>query len=105
MHAVIKTGGNQYRIEPGDEIQIEKLNGVESGNEVEFNRVLAAGDGGEIDLGRPFLEGVTVVGEVLEQGRGPKQIVFKKKPKEGYRRKYGHRQPYTKVRITGIDEG
>lgn len=105
MHAVVKTGGNQYRIEPGDEIEIEKLKEVESGNEVAFDRVLAAGDGGDIEIGRPFLDDVTVLGEVLEQGRGPKQIVFKKKPKEGYRRKYGHRQPYTKVRITAIEEG
>lgn len=105
MHAVIETGGNQYRIEPGDEIEVEKLAEVEAGNTIAFQKVLAAGDGAEIELGHPYLEGVSVVAEVLEQGRGPKKIVFKKKPKQGYRRKHGHRQPYTKVRISEIREG
>ena len=105
MHAVIETGGKQYRLEPGDEIDIEKLGEVEAGDDVTFEKVLAAGDGEDLELGQPYLDGVEVVGEVLEHGRGPKQIVFKKKPKKGYRRKYGHRQPYTKVRIDEIREG
>ena len=105
MHAVIQTGGKQYRIEPGDEISVEKLKGVDAGNQIAFQKVLAAGDGDDIEIGRPHLEDVMVVGEVLEHGRGPKKIVFKKKAKKGYRRKRGHRQPYTKVRITEIREG
>lgn len=104
MHAVIKTGGKQYRIEPGDELDVEKLGDVESGSEVTFEKVLAAGDGEDLEIGRPYLEDVSVTGEVLEHGRGPKKIVFKKKRKQGYRRKYGHRQPYTKVRIDEIQE-
>ena len=105
MHAVIETGGKQYRLEPGDEIDIEKLGEVEAGDDVTFEKVLAAGDGEDLEVGQPHLDGVEVVGEVLEQGRGPKKIVFKKKPKKGYRRKHGHRQPYTKVRIDEIRQG
>ncbi|MFB6265228.1 MAG: 50S ribosomal protein L21 [Bradymonadaceae bacterium] len=104
MHAVIETGGNQYRISPGDEIEVEKLKGVEAGKRIAFKKVLAAGDGEDVELGRPHLEDVDVVAEVLEHGKGPKKIVFRKKPKTGYKRKQGHRQPYTRVRIEDIRE-
>lgn len=105
MHAVIETGGKQYRIEPGDEINVEKLAEAEAGNQIAFQKVLAAGDGEDLEIGRPHLEDVQVVADVVEHGRGPKKVVFKKKAKEGYRRKHGHRQPYTKVRITEIRQG
>lgn len=102
MHAVIETGGKQYRIEPGDEFDVEKLPDVEAGHEVTFEKVLATGEGEDLEIGRPYLEDASVVGEIVEHGRGPKKIVFKKKAKQGYRRKHGHRQPYTKVRIDEI---
>lgn len=102
MHAVIETGGNQYRISQGDEIQVEKLKGVDAGTRIAFKKVLAAGDGEAIELGQPHLDEVDVVAEVLEHGKGPKKIVFRKKPKTGYTRKQGHRQPFTRVRITDI---
>lgn len=102
MHAVIETGGNQYRIEPGDDISVEKLSDVETGDAIAFDKVLAAGEGEDLQIGRPHLEDVEVVGQVIEQGLGPKKIVFKKKAKKGYRRKHGHRQPFTKVRITEV---
>lgn len=102
MHAVIKTGGKQYRIEPGDEIDVEKIKGVEADQRIAFQKVLAAGEGEAIEVGRPYLEDVRVVARVLEHGRGPKKVVFKKKTKEGYQRKKGHRQPYTRVEITDV---
>ncbi|MFB6352226.1 MAG: 50S ribosomal protein L21, partial [Bradymonadaceae bacterium] len=74
MHAIIKTGGKQYRLEPGDEVDIEKLGDVDAGGEVTFEKVLAAGDGDDLDIGRPYLDDVDVVGEVLEHGRGPKKL-------------------------------
>ena len=104
MNAVIKTGGKQYRVEPGDEFNVEKLD-VEAGEEVTFDDVLAVGSGEDLVIGRPLVDGATVTAQIVENGRGPKKIVFKKKPKQGYRRKHGHRQPYTKVRIDEIREG
>lgn len=104
MHAVIKTGGKQYRIEPGDEIDVEKIKGVDAGKRIAFQKVLATGDGEDIEVGRPFLEDARVVARVVEHGKGPKKIVFKKKTKQGYRRKKGHRQPYTRVEIQEIQE-
>lgn len=102
MSAVIKTGGKQYRVEEGDEIKIEKLD-KEQGETVEFDRVLLM-DNDDTKIGHPFVEDVTVKGEVLEQGKGEKVIVFKYKPKERYKKKKGHRQPYTKVKIEEIGE-
>jgi large subunit ribosomal protein L21 len=102
MHAVIKTGGKQYRIETGDTIDVEKLSDVEAGDTVEFD-VLSVGDGEDISVGHPLLEDATVSGEVVEHGRGDKKIVFKKKRRKKYRRKHGHRQPYTRVRIEEVE--
>jgi large subunit ribosomal protein L21 len=104
MHAVIKTGGKQYRVEPGDEFNVEKLGEYESGDTVEIDDVLACGDGEDMAVGRPMLEDVAVEAEVVEHGLGEKKIVFKKKRKEGYRKKQGHRQPYTRIRITDISQ-
>lgn len=103
MYAIIKTGGKQYRVSEGDIIEVEKLPG-ETGHEVVFEQVLVLKDGENgIRTGQPFVEGCTVEGKVLRQGRARKIIVFKYKPKKNYRRKRGHRQPYTRVRIEKIN--
>lgn len=100
MYAVIKTGGKQYRVAEGDEIFVEKLTG-EAGEVVEFNDVLAiSGDKGLV-LGDK-LDNAVVKGEIVKQGKGKKIVVFKYKAKKNYRKKQGHRQPYTRVRISAI---
>ena len=103
MHAVIKTGGKQYRVQEGDVIKIEKLAGVEAGGEVVFENVLAVGAGEDIKIGAPLVEGATVKASVLEQGRSRKIVVFKKKRRKDYRRKRGHRQYFTRVRIESVE--
>jgi large subunit ribosomal protein L21 len=102
MLAVIKTGGKQYIVSPGDKIQIEKLD-LEEGKEVVFEEVLLLEKNKKIQIGNPTLKGVKVVGKVVKQGKGPKLIVFKYKPKKRYRRKKGHRQPFTEVEILKIE--
>jgi len=99
--AIIKTGGKQYRVSEGDEVKVEKLD-YEEGETVEFDRVLLVDDEDDTEIGKPFVEDATVKGEVLEQGKGEKVIVFKYKSKERYKNKKGHRQPYTKVKIGEI---
>ena len=101
MYAVIKTGGKQYRVAPEDVIEIEKLPAV-VGDRVTFDEVLIVGGEGEPEIGTPVIKGASVAGEVVEQGRAKKIIVFKKKRRKNYRRKQGHRQQLTTVRITGI---
>lgn len=101
MYAVIKTGGKQYRVQEGDVITIEKLN-ANVGDKVEFDEVLVLGEGADIKVGTPFLDGVKVFGTVTENGKGKKIIIFKYKSKKDYRKKQGHRQPYTMVEITGL---
>ena len=101
MFAVIKTGGKQYRVAGGQEIVIEKLDG-EPGDTLVFGDVLMIGDGDKIDIGKPMISGAQVVGEVVEQRRGAKVITFKKKPRNTYRRKLGHRQHETVIKITDI---
>lgn len=103
MHAVIKTGGKQYRVQEGDVIKIEKLAGVEAGGEVIFEHVLAVGAGEDIKIGAPLVEGATVKASVIEQGRSRKIVVFKKKRRKDYRRKRGHRQYFTRVRIESVE--
>ena len=100
MYAVIETGGKQYKVENGDVIYVEKLN-AEDGAEVVFDKVVAINDGA-LKVGAPYVEGVTVKGEVLKNGKGKKITVFTYKPKKGCARKKGHRQPYTKVEIKAI---
>ena len=100
MYAIIVTGGKQYKVEIGSEIMVEKLDG-EVGDKVNFD-VLMIADGNDIEIGKPVLSGVSAKGEVLEHGKGKKVIVFKYKPKKDYRKKQGHRQPYTKVKILSI---
>lgn len=100
MYAVIETGGKQYRVKEGDVIVVEKL-GVEAGEKVEFDKVLVMGEGADIQVGTPYV-GSKVYGTVVENGKGKKVVIFKYKAKKDYRKKQGHRQPYTMVEITGI---
>ncbi|MBQ4428170.1 MAG: 50S ribosomal protein L21 [Clostridia bacterium] len=100
MYAIIVTGGKQYKVEVGSEIMVEKLDN-EVGDKVSFD-ILMIADGSDIEIGKPVLSGVSAKGEVLEHGKGKKVIVFKYKPKKDYRKKQGHRQPYTKVKILSI---
>jgi large subunit ribosomal protein L21 len=101
MFAVIKTGGKQYRVSPDQEIVIEKLDG-EAGDTLVFGEVLMIGDGDNTNVGAPLISGAQVVGEVVDQRRGAKVITFKKKPRNTYRRKLGHRQHQTVIKITEI---
>ena len=104
MLAVIKTGGKQYVVSPGDKIQIEKIDQKE-GSEVVFQEVLLCdktGDGSDVQIGAPTIKGATVTGKILKQGKGEKVIIFKYKPKKRYKRKVGHRQTFTEVEITSI---
>lgn len=100
MYAVIETGGKQYRVQEGDIITIEKLNAA-VGDVVTFDKVLVLGEGKDIKVGAPYV-GTAVTGTVVENGKGQKVIIFKYKAKKDYRKKQGHRQPYTLVEITSI---
>jgi large subunit ribosomal protein L21 len=100
VYAIIQTGGKQYKVEVGDQISVEKLES-DVNAEVEFETLLVADDSG-VKVGKPILEGVAVRGKVLEHGKGKKVVVFKYKPKKDFRKKRGHRQPYTKVEILSI---
>ena len=99
--AVIETGGKQYRVAEDDVIFIEKLES-EVDDSVTFDKVLAVMDDDSSTFGTPYLKGASVTAKVLKNGRSKKIIVYKMKPKKNYRRKQGHRQPYTKVQITKI---
>lgn len=101
-HAIIETGGKQYRVAEGDVIFIEKLD-VEAGQAVKFDRVLAIIDDEGSVFGKPMVEGATVSANVVKNGKSKKIRVYKMKPKKGYRRTQGHRQPYTKVQIESIN--
>lgn len=101
-HAIIVTGGKQYRVAEGDVIFVEKLD-VEAGETVKFDRVLAVIDEDQAVFGTPVVENAVVSGNVVKNGKSKKIRVYKMKPKKGYRRTQGHRQPYTKVEITKIE--
>lgn len=101
MYAIIKTGGKQYCVEEGKVIAIEKLD-VEAGAEVAFDEVLLV-SGDSVKIGQPTVAGAKVTGKVLEQGKGAKIRIFKYKAKSNYRRRQGHRQPFTKVQIEKIE--
>ena len=101
MYAVIKTGGKQYRVDPGKEVRVEKLDG-EPGDPVTFDQVLMASDGENIRVGKPFLEDTKVVGRITQQGKDKKILVFKYKRRKGYRKKMGHRQQFTQIKIDEI---
>ena len=100
MYAVIETGGKQYRVQEGDVINVEKLN-VEAGDVVTFDKVLLVSDGTEVKVGTPYVD-QAVTGTVVENGKGKKVIIFKYKAKKDYRKKQGHRQPYTQVKIESL---
>ncbi|MEZ5803200.1 MAG: 50S ribosomal protein L21 [Rhizobiaceae bacterium] len=104
MFAVIKTGGKQYRVAANDVLKVERVAG-EVGEIVQFGQVLAFGEGDSATLGAPFVDGASVAAEVVEQGRGEKVIAFKKRRRQNSRRKRGHRQLLTTVRITEILTG
>ncbi|HHZ12420.1 MAG: 50S ribosomal protein L21 [Caldicoprobacterales bacterium] len=101
MYAIIKTGGKQYLVHEGDVIRVEKLD-VEEGSEVTFDEVLAINDDESLRVGTPILEGSKVEARVIKHGKGKKITVFKYKPKKNYRKKQGHRQPFTQVQISKI---
>ena len=102
MYAVIKTGGKQYRVSEGDVIFVEKLAG-EVDDALVFTDVLTVVQDGDVKIGAPFIEGAKVTGKVLKQDKNKKIIIYKYKSKANYRRKTGHRQPYTKVSIEKIE--
>ena len=104
MYAVIETGGKQYRVKEGDRVRIEKL-GAEAGAAVEFDQVLMVGEGDKVKVGTPYVKGGKVTAEVDHNGRGPKISIIKLKRRKHHRKRQGHRQDYTEVRITGIKGG
>jgi large subunit ribosomal protein L21 len=104
MFAVIKTGGKQYTVSPEDVIKVEKLEG-EAGDTVVFDSVLLVGGEGDAQVGAPLVEGATVAAEIVDQGRGRKIIIFKKRRRQNSRRRNGHRQHFTSVKITEILTG
>ncbi|MCD6055111.1 MAG: rplU [Gammaproteobacteria bacterium] len=101
MYAVIATGGKQYKVSEGQVLHIEKLNN-EIGATVDFDAVLLIGDGDKLTIGKPYIKGSTVSAEVLEQGRGEKIHIIKMRRRKHSRKKIGHRQSYTAVKITSI---
>ena len=101
MYAIIESCGKQYKVTEGDVIFFEKLD-AEEGKAINFENVILVSDGEKIEIGNPYVKGVKVEGKVIAHGKGKKIIVFKYKPKKNYRKKQGHRQPYTKVEITSI---
>ncbi len=101
MYAVVKTGGKQYRVQEGDVLRVEKLAG-DVGSEIAFDDVLLFSDGENLQVGTPNLDNIAVTGRIVEQGKAPKIIVFKYKRRKRFRRKQGHRQPYTAVKIDSI---
>jgi large subunit ribosomal protein L21 len=102
MLAVIRTGGKQYLVKPGDKIKIEKIEEKE-GEEIVFKEVLLVEKNKKLEIGTPLVKGAKVVGKVLKQGKGDKVIVFKYKPKTRYKKKTGHRQLFSEIKITSIE--
>lgn len=102
MYAIIETGGKQYKVSEGDFVFVEKLN-VEAGENVTIDKVLVVADGENVKVGAPYVEGATVTADVVKNGKDKKIIVYKYKPKKGYHKKQGHRQPYTKLEIKKIN--
>lgn len=102
MYAVVATGGKQYKVIEGDILRVEKIAG-EVGDQVSFDQVLMVGEGEDVRIGRPVVDGALVKGKIVEQGKNKKIIVFKFKRRKRYRRKQGHRQPFTAIRIDAIE--
>ncbi len=101
MYAVIETGGKQYKVSEGDTLSVERLPASE-GDKVVLDKVLLYSDGKEIKVGAPYVEGARVEADVVENGKGDKVVIFKFKAKKDYRKKQGHRQPYTLLKIASI---
>jgi len=101
MYAIFASGGKQHRVEVGSIIDVEKLESA-PGSPVDFTDILLVGDDGATQVGSPYVDGATVVGEVVDQVKGQKLVVYKSKRRKGYRRKQGHRQKYTRLKITEI---
>ena len=101
MYAVIETGGKQYRVQEGDVLNVEKLN-AEAGEKIEFTKVLALSDDNGLTVGKPYIENAKVEAEVVANGKAQKVIIFKYKSKKDYRKKQGHRQPFTTVEIKSL---
>lgn len=101
MYAVFQTGGKQFRAEPGARIRVPSL-ALEPGDSVKFEEVLLAGDGDDVQVGTPTVKGASVTAEVIRHGRGTKLIVFKRKRRKGYRKKQGHRQDFTEIKVEKV---
>lgn len=101
MYAVVETGGKQYKVSEGDVLSVERLP-VSEGEKVVLDKVLLYSDNNETKVGSPYIEGAQVEADVIENGKGKKIIIFKFKSKKNYRKKQGHRQPYTMLKITSI---
>lgn len=104
MHAVISTGGKQYRVSEGDTLRVEKLDAA-VGETIEFDKVLLVSDGDDVKVGAPYVEGGKVTATVAEAGRGPKVTIVKFRRRKHSRRTQGHRQAFTEVKVTGIQAG
>ena len=102
MYAIVNTGGKQYKVRQGDVLKVEKIPG-EVGSPVSFDKVLMFSDGKDVSIGRPVLDNVAIKGHIVEQGKSKKIIVFKYKRRKRYRRKLGHRQQFTAIRIDRIE--
>ncbi len=102
MYAIIETGGKQQKVVPGEQLRIEKLE-VKVGDTVRFDKVMLVNRDGEVALGKPYVDGASVTATVMEQGRGKKILVFKKKRRKQYRRTRGHRQSFTAVKVEAIE--
>lgn len=101
MYAIIETGGKQYKVAEGDIITVEKL-GVEAGQEYTFDKVLVLAKDGDVKVGAHYVEGAAVTASVIGDGKAKKVVVYKYKPKKGFHKKNGHRQPFTKLQIKSI---
>lgn len=101
MYAIIETAGKQYKVAEGDIITVEKL-GVEAGQEYTFDKVLVLAKDGDVKVGAPYVEGAAVTASVIGDGKAKKVVVYKYKPKKGFHKKNGHRQPFTKLQIKSI---
>ena len=104
-YAIIETGGKQYRVAPGDVLDVERLTDHEPGDTIEIEKVLLVNQDDDVTVGAPYIDGARVVAKIELEGKGKKIIVFKYKPKVRYRRKKGHRQRYTRIVIEGIELG
>ena len=101
-YAIVRTGGKQFRVEPGTSVRVEKLDGA-VGDSIELSEVLLVGEKDSATIGTPLVDGAKVVGTITAHGRGPKITIFKMKRRKGYRRKSGHRQSYTEIRVDQIE--